>query len=516
MTAIVLRLALRACPISSSISILSSSSSFFFPFPFCLLPSSRPRRICRPLVDGLAVSVLVLLKGLVPWVWVRSQTGALSCAKTASLSSARDSLSPRATEEEEKEEKKTVAGPSRTVLGLEPEAGRRRNSSHRQIAAFRLSSSPPPPSASTSTHSRSHRSWASSTFSPASRSHILRPPAARLANPVDYVPRITPVPLSHTSQASDEHLPLEARRDSSPLLSLSERRRSRLSHTPSSLVVERSHVESVSGRTSVALPPGRRSGTFERQLQQEGQSAAMNRLSNSIKGMEESNTNPSQQAHLADPTHPPRHVQSQVSLLSQSQIASIPSSTAHGLPGVEADVSEELAWGPAHPCFPHVNPHVPINSKEYLTTRIIRVKRDWMVKGDLAPTFSNLYPEILDPLLPEQEFRKIIATVNNELIQAFNPFSIRNCIDAVLGLLTGWLWEDIGASGVKYRLKNIEAWLENWNREVGVKTGVRVWSLRRTAYLSLDIQIPDPKVGVVQSEDPSLTGTRPNTAADGT
>lgn len=136
-----------------------------------------------------------------------------------------------------------------------------------------------------------------------------------------------------------------------------------------------------------------------------------------------------------------------------------------------------------------------------------------MVKGDLAPTFSNLYPEILDPLLPEHEFRKIIAIINDELIKAFDPYRLRNWIDGALGLVTGWLWEDIGAPAVKRHLQHVEAWLERWNREVGAKDGVRIWGLRRTAYMSLDIQIPDPKIGIIHSEDPSLPGTRPSTGA---
>ncbi|KAJ6110313.1 hypothetical protein N7486_002548 [Penicillium sp. IBT 16267x] len=202
----------------------------------------------------------------------------------------------------------------------------------------------------------------------------------------------------------------------------------------------------------------------------------------------------------------PRHAQSQTSLRSQSQVASVPSNTGQAL-----DVAEELAWGPAHPCYPHLNPHVPINSPEYLTTRIIRVRRDWMIKADLAPTFSNLYPEILDPLLSEQEFRKVIATVNNGLVKAFDPFSLRNWVDGALGLLTGWVWDDLKAPAVKGSLQYVETWLEKWNREVGSKEGVHIWSLRRTAYMSLDIQIPDPKVGIVPSEAPSLPNTRPST-----
>ncbi|KAL4967530.1 ERF4 family protein [Aspergillus stella-maris] len=208
-------------------------------------------------------------------------------------------------------------------------------------------------------------------------------------------------------------------------------------------------------------------------------------------------------------TERPRHVQSQHSLRSGgSQIASIPSNQGHPH---ENEVAEELAWGPAHPCYPHINPHVPPGSDEYMNTRIIRIRRDWMVKGDLAPTYSNLYPEILDPLLPEQEFRRIVATVNDELIGAFNPYSFRNWIDGAIGLITGWIWEDIGASGVKSHLRRLEDWLEKWNREVGAKDGVRIWSLRRTAYMSLDIQIPDPKVGIVASEGGlSRPGTRPD------
>lgn len=370
-----------------------------------------------------------------------------------------------------------------------------------------------------STQSHSHYSLFSTPPSSRRPNFILRPPAAHLANPVNYVPRVTPVRASRSPRISDESLPLEAHRDAYPLLTLSEQRRNRLNQTPSSLVVERSQVESESGRTSIALPSGqRRSGTFEQQLASQDCETIMAKQStgfNATKEVENNNNNNIRvpdQAHLAvDATGRLRHVPSQTSLHSQSQIASIPSNTGHSPVGGDADTAEELAWGPAHPCFPHINPHVPIDSKEYLTTRIIRIKRDWMIKGDLAPTFSNLYPEILDPLLPEQEFRRIIATVNDELIKAFDPFSFTNCIDSALGLLTGWLWEDLGATSIKRHLRRIEAWLEKWNKEVGAKEGVRIWSLRRTAYMSLDIQIPDPKVGIIHSEDASIAGTRPDT-----
>lgn len=340
---------------------------------------------------------------------------------------------------------------------------------------------------------------------PSSFPAILRPPAVRLANPVNHVPRVTPITVLPTR--SDESLPLH-QRDAHPLLSVPERRRSRLTPSPNSLVVEHSLAESESGRTSIALPPRHRRSE---QFSPTDMAAAF--AGSAAREVE--NLRPPEAVHLAqDGTRcredgQPRHVQSQTSLRSQSQIASVPSNTGQPQP----DVAEELAWGPAHPCYPHLNPHVPINSPEYLTTRIIRIRRDWMIKGDLAPTFSNLYPEILDPLLSEQEFRKVISMVNNGVTKAFDPYSLRNWVDGALGLLTGWVWDDFNAPAVKGSLQYIEAWLEKWNKEVGAKDGVQIWSLRRTAYMSLDIQIPDPKVGLVPSEAPSLPGTRPSTGA---
>ncbi|KAJ5099549.1 hypothetical protein N7532_006550 [Penicillium argentinense] len=333
----------------------------------------------------------------------------------------------------------------------------------------------------------------------ASAAALRRPPAVRLANPVNHVPRITPITLPPFE--SNESLPLGPQ---SPLLSVPERRRSRLTPSPSSLLVERSQGETDSGRTSIALPPRHRRSE---QLSPTSMAAAF--AGSAAREVE--NLRPPEAVHLAsDGTrrdNQPRHAQSQTSLRSQSQIASIPSNTGQA----PADVAEELAWGPAHPCYPHLNPHVPIGSREYLTTRVIRIRRDWMVKGDLAPTFSNLYPEILDPLLSEQEFRKVIATVNNGVVKAFDPFSLRNWFDGAIGLLTGWVWDDMNAPGIKGELQQVESWLEKWNREVGDKDGVHIWSLRRTAYMSLDIQIPDPKVGIVPSEGPSLPNTRPST-----
>ncbi|KAI1073874.1 Golgin subfamily A member 7/ERF4 family-domain-containing protein [Whalleya microplaca] len=172
----------------------------------------------------------------------------------------------------------------------------------------------------------------------------------------------------------------------------------------------------------------------------------------------------------------------------------------------QPDLGEE--WGPQHPCFPHLNPHVPVNSPEYTTTRIIRVRRDWLVEGDLAPTFSNLYPEILDPAgVSEQEFRRVIEKLNGELVPIFTPYNWRNILDGILGLLTGWIWDDLGLTSAKTRLRSLEDWIEKWNAEmektIGSEEGTiapRIVPLRRTGYMNLDIQIPDPEIAPANSE----------------
>ena len=153
--------------------------------------------------------------------------------------------------------------------------------------------------------------------------------------------------------------------------------------------------------------------------------------------------------------------------------------------------SREIAWGPAHPCFPHPNPHVPLSSPLHKTTRIIRIKRDWMIAGDLAPTFSNIYPEILEPWVSEADFRSLIQHVNEGLIAAFHPGGWRAWMDALLGLATGWIWEDLGLSGVKRGCQNVEQWIEEWNgrdrkgEEDGDGDGAKIIPLRRTGYLSV-------------------------------
>ena len=127
-----------------------------------------------------------------------------------------------------------------------------------------------------------------------------------------------------------------------------------------------------------------------------------------------------------------------------------------------------------------------------------------MVAGDLAPTFSNTYPEILEPWVSEVDFRMLIKGINAGLVGAFSPYGWRAWLDAALGIATGWIWEDMGFAGIKGKVKAVEAFIEQWNAQRG--TGLekaedveltKAIPLRRTGYLCLDIQIPDPHVGMV-------------------
>ena len=145
------------------------------------------------------------------------------------------------------------------------------------------------------------------------------------------------------------------------------------------------------------------------------------------------------------------------------------------------------AWGPAHPCFPHLNPYVPPSSALYANTRIIRIPRDWMIVGDLAPTFSATYPELLGEAgLGEAEFRRCVEAINARLIEAFNPFGVRNLVDAVMGLCTGWFWDDVGLTYTKRCLAAVEKAIEGFNRELERGSSqARFISLKKSAYMSV-------------------------------
>lgn len=117
-----------------------------------------------------------------------------------------------------------------------------------------------------------------------------------------------------------------------------------------------------------------------------------------------------------------------------------------------------------------------------------------MARGDLAPQFSNTYPEILGPWVGEEEFRGLVGRVNAGLEGALGV-GWGGVVDAVLGLVSGWLWDDAGLAGSKRRLKGVEGEIEAWNRGRGGRGGeeglVRVVELRKSGFMSVSAAVAD-------------------------
>ncbi|KAF2841546.1 hypothetical protein M501DRAFT_990049 [Patellaria atrata CBS 101060] len=345
---------------------------------------------------------------------------------------------------------------------------------------------PPPPSTTPSSRwsltNRIFFSW---------RNSLPRAPSSRLWNPINNSPRalaIPNVPISHPQIAEGGVRPAEGR-DEYPLLTLPEQRRSKTSG-PGSLIAERS-TGGESGRTSVGVPSNRRSVQLDDPQRGSAHPPPMEDIGVKLSGIEDPDLHvlpsPASDDVEAGPGQRGNNNRSKASLpLSRRASQSTHPGTIHH--------DDEFAWGPSHPCYPHQNPHVPLSSPLASSTRIIRVKRDWMVAGDLVPQFSNLYPEILEPYVASEAYWEIIKKINTELKAAFTPMSGRAFVDALMGVATLWLWEDAGMTGVKKKLRALEDFLEKWNKDVGEKEGIKIIPLRRTAYLTLDFQIPNPHI----------------------
>ena len=123
--------------------------------------------------------------------------------------------------------------------------------------------------------------------------------------------------------------------------------------------------------------------------------------------------------------------------------------------------------------------------------------------SEVAPQFSNTYPEILETWVSEADFRTLIRGLNERLFTAYNPLAWESWLDLVLAIATGWLWESLGMTHTKRRLKDVQMFMDQWNGAIQAGDDgdlVRAIELRTTGYGHLDIQIPDPKVGFVEDE----------------
>ena len=361
---------------------------------------------------------------------------------------------------------------------------------------------------------------------PATAQRLGRPSAARLWNPTNSTPRaperrrprsssppLPPIPLQHPTldvrvDASD---PTVVSASDYPLLSLLEQRQTRHSYsTRASLAIS----QSANSDRRVSLPKSvRLSGESQPPVSRTAEPLGIAGDSSRTRAAEKpfifvspreegkqdadmvsGNEDHTRVPDSRDLERGPDAMEPRISNVSAGDgIGSALSSSNSSIMGEDVHLDAGGQWGPQHPCYPHLNPHVPLNSMEYATTRIIRIKRDWLVAGDLAPTFSNLYPEILDPAgVSEQEFRRIIDKLNGELIPIFDPFSFRNMLDSILGLVTGWLWDDLGLTAAKSRLHSLENWVERWNQEMektmASDAGTvppKLISLRQTAYMTV-------------------------------
>lgn len=157
-----------------------------------------------------------------------------------------------------------------------------------------------------------------------------------------------------------------------------------------------------------------------------------------------------------------------------------------------------------------------------------------MAAGDLYPQYSSLYPELLmEAGIGEEKLRECVARVNRVLMEVYMPFGVsdvvksqngqdanvsgnssgRNLLDGILGLLTGWVWDDTGLPGIKSGVDKVESVIRGFNKELEHEGKDARWiSLRGTAYLSLDIQIPTPQIGFVDNDEgetppPTTSGT---------
>ncbi|KAI9714864.1 MAG: hypothetical protein M1820_000153 [Bogoriella megaspora] len=442
----------------------------------------------------------------------------------------------------------------------------------------------------------------------------LKTPASRLANPINFAPRsqtLPNLPIVHPQLQEQEPPPATEGRDAYPLLTLPEKRRSRVSAT-GSLNVQLSPTPD-SGRSSIGLPRDIRTSTDSRRRnslpeeslqQQRDQGTEKERQQLPVENdSAESSTSSPPRPKLdkgkgkaidmpEDTDQPPQpplesekppisedeaqplppqpqpvsltdpnlesgiglpHIQtpSRISL-PLSRHTSLISHQSHtrstnpgGLPDPHTSINpdEGYAWGPSHPCFPHPNPHRPLTSPLYSSTRIIRIHRDYTATfspssspstkepstathpppsssstpvSDRVPAFTNLYPEILSPWVSEPVFRTLISGLNTRLAACFNPLSFTAILDTLLSLLTFWIWEDLGLTFSRRRWTELEKWVEAWNEERrreakgnGEEDGegnyARVVPLRRTGLLCLDIEIPEPGIMGVEEEGLGLS-----------
>ncbi|ANB11856.1 Shr5p [Sugiyamaella lignohabitans] len=160
------------------------------------------------------------------------------------------------------------------------------------------------------------------------------------------------------------------------------------------------------------------------------------------------------------------------------------------------------------------NPYVPHNSTAFKQTRIVRIPRIFDTQSyddqNSCPQFSEYFPGTepgaltptfdengvshglsskspLESYLTHQEFQTIIKGINERLLRAYYPWTWRNVIGNILSFFTLYMSDYFIKPQIDIDLAGIELFIKTTNESLN---DIKIMSLKRSGYLSLDFQIP--------------------------
>lgn len=74
----------------------------------------------------------------------------------------------------------------------------------------------------------------------------------------------------------------------------------------------------------------------------------------------------------------------------------------------------------------------------------------------------------------------------------------------MLGVVTGFIWDDVGLTGAKSGVRNLETYIDRWNAQKASEGHeVKLVQPRRTGFMSLDFIVPDPGLDAIDTAEAS-------------
>lgn len=169
--------------------------------------------------------------------------------------------------------------------------------------------------------------------------------------------------------------------------------------------------------------------------------------------------------------------------------------------------------------FPNI--HAPLGSHRYESTRIVRVPRAFHTANvALYPQFSLDMPgteaaaervegedtfvprgavdgqwfgyssaSVLSENISEERYKEIIEEVNMYMKRAFYTFQWANFVWCLLDFVSCWTLSMWFRDPSKRALDELEGYIEEVNEGL---VGVKIVSPRRSAYLTIDFEVPRP------------------------